>query len=413
MAANRDYTIILGTDSWRLGGVNAVSLNLARGLLAQGIRTKLLITNDPLTKPTFTMPRPVGVEIDELPEIRWRGWPTRWRLLCEYLERCAPCIYIPNADPSFSCASPLLLDSVSIIGILHSDAEYHYEHLRRMGTAWNAVVCVSQEIARNARMMNPDLSPEKIIAISNSVPAPSVFPSQGNRWKPMLQMIYVGRIVQHEKRVFDIPEILSRLASSDVDFTLTVVGSGPDELEFKNRVAQLGLPERVIYAGVRPPDEISKMMTDCDCLLLTSDVEGMPMVVLEAMSVGCIPVATRLPSGIPELIEPGKTGFIVDIGDVDGFANVLKSLAENTAMRRTMARNAWEAVATGPLSYGEFIRKYIALFDQVVAAGGRPPFDRERGPARPHEYLPATTPASIRFRLRKIKQTLMKITTGR
>ena len=115
------------------------------------------------------------------------------------------------------------------------------------------------------------------------------FPSHGKRWKAGLRLIYVGRVVQLQKRVFDIPDILARLVNAGVDFTLTVVGAGADEEEFKERIAQLGLSQRVFHAGVRSQEESARMMAEHDCLLLTSDVEGMPIVILEAMSAGCIP----------------------------------------------------------------------------------------------------------------------------
>jgi glycosyltransferase involved in cell wall biosynthesis len=402
----RDYTVMLGTDSWRLSGVNAVALNLAKGLMARGIKARLLLTHDPITKPAYTMPLPVDVPVDELPEVKWRGWPTRWRFLREHLERLAPCIYLPNADPSFSCASPTLPDSVKVIGILHGNDEFHYEHLRRMGTAWNAVVCVSQEIARKARAMCPGFAPEKIVSIASGVPA-TPEPSAGCRGSNhRLRIIYVGRIVQAQKRVLDIPAILSELEKRGVDFSLTMVGSGPDEKLLRELISERGLASRVTFAGVKSPEDSSRILAEHDCLLLTSEEEGMPMAILEAMSAGCVSVVSRVPSGVPELIQHGRTGFVVDIGNISGFASVLKSLADDRSLRRAVGKSAWEAVSSGPLSFDAFINNYVELFDRVIAAKGRPPFDRQRGPARPPEYLPATTTARIRFGLRKCKHRL-------
>jgi glycosyltransferase involved in cell wall biosynthesis len=104
------------------------------------------------------------------------------------------------------------------------------------------------------------------------------------------------------------------------DALLVLVGLGPLEDELRALARQLGIAERVVFAGSR--DDVFALLPALDVFALSSRFEGLPIALLEAMASGVAPVATRV-GGIPEVITDGRDGVLVDPGDPTGLAAAL------------------------------------------------------------------------------------------
>jgi len=95
------------------------------------------------------------------------------------------------------------------------------------------------------------------------------------------------------------------------------VGHGPLELQLQRQVQAQGLAERVRFLGTR--DDVRSLMGAADLLVVPSVFEGLPLVVLEAMAAGLPVIGTRV-CGTSEAVVHGRTGLLVDVGDVSGLA---------------------------------------------------------------------------------------------
>jgi glycosyltransferase involved in cell wall biosynthesis len=104
------------------------------------------------------------------------------------------------------------------------------------------------------------------------------------------------------------------------DAVLVLVGLGPLEGELRTLARDLGIAERVVFAGSR--DDVFALLPALDVFALSSRFEGLPIALLEAMASGVAPVATRV-GGIPEVITDGRDGVLVDPGDPTGLAAAL------------------------------------------------------------------------------------------
>jgi glycosyltransferase involved in cell wall biosynthesis len=104
------------------------------------------------------------------------------------------------------------------------------------------------------------------------------------------------------------------------DAVLVLVGLGPLEGELRALARDLGIAERVVFAGSR--DDVFALLPALDVFALSSRFEGLPIALLEAMASGVAPVATRV-GGIPEVITDGRDGVLVDPGDPTGLAAAL------------------------------------------------------------------------------------------
>jgi glycosyltransferase involved in cell wall biosynthesis len=116
---------------------------------------------------------------------------------------------------------------------------------------------------------------------------------------------------------------------------LVLVGDGPLRAELEGLAASLGLGAAVLFAGYRSDPE--RFLAAMDVFVLPSRAEAMPLVIPEAWSAGRPVVASRV-GGIPELIEDGKTGLLVEPGDVDGLAARLRRLLADPALAGALGR---------------------------------------------------------------------------
>ena len=103
---------------------------------------------------------------------------------------------------------------------------------------------------------------------------------------------------------------------------LMLVGRGENEPALRRVADQLGIADRVIFAGFHPNP--APFYASADVFVLSSDYEGLPTVLIEALSFGCPIVSTDCPSGPNEILEGGKYGRLVPVGDAEALAAAMK-----------------------------------------------------------------------------------------
>jgi glycosyltransferase involved in cell wall biosynthesis len=160
----------------------------------------------------------------------------------------------------------------------------------------------------------------------------------GDDAKPVV-ILSVGRLV--EKKGTDVLlEALARLPA-DLSWRLVHAGGGPLGKKLARRARQLGIAERVQWRGARTQVELLAEYRAADLFALASrvardgDRDGLPNVLVEAQSQGLACVATRV-SGIPELIDDGTTGLLVEPEAPEKLAQALETLIREPARRRSL-----------------------------------------------------------------------------
>ena len=119
-------------------------------------------------------------------------------------------------------------------------------------------------------------------------------------------------------------------------------------------------------------------MRESHAFVLPSSFEGLPVSVLEAMAQGLVPVASDIRSGLPELIRDGENGFLVALGDTEGFADRLATLALNREGLTQMSAAAYRTIAGGDYSVEKMVKRYLELFcDLTEQPATRPPLAGE------------------------------------
>jgi sulfoquinovosyltransferase len=145
-------------------------------------------------------------------------------------------------------------------------------------------------------------------------------------------VLYVGRIAK-EKRLDDLKAILDRLPPH---FRLALVGKGPYEETLKELFAD---SNRVVFVGPLYGDDLSAAYASADVFCFPSDSETLGFVAMEAMASG-IPVVAARAGGIPDMIEHGTTGYLIPVGDVDAYAELIQKLGDNAELRKRIRQQA-------------------------------------------------------------------------
>ena len=149
-----------------------------------------------------------------------------------------------------------------------------------------------------------------------------------------VRLLAVGRLVP-VKGYGVLLRALSDLLKRGLDVRLTVVGDGPMKQTLAELTLDLGISDRVEWEGAVGQDRTPAYFAAADIFCLPSFQEGLPIVLMEAMLAGKPVIATRI-AGVPELVEEGATGLLVDPGRADKFAEAIGILATESGLRTRM-----------------------------------------------------------------------------
>jgi len=150
------------------------------------------------------------------------------------------------------------------------------------------------------------------------------------------------------------------------DEVLLLAGEGPEGDRLRQQARELGVDSRARFLGTR--EDLPALMNAADGFVLSSVVEGLPMVLLEAAASGVPAVATDA-GGVRECVADGETGFVVPRSDCDALAAAMSRLASLPAQTRARMATAARARAVERFDIdrvvGEWERTYRELLERV------------------------------------------------
>jgi glycosyltransferase involved in cell wall biosynthesis len=163
--------------------------------------------------------------------------------------------------------------------------------------------------------------------------------------------------------VFNDHEVLVRaFAQVDSSARLLLIGDGPTRRDTERLVAELGIAERVEFTGDR--DDVARLLSGVDIFVLASRNDHLPISILEAMRAGLPVIATRV-GGIPELVAPGVTGFLVEPRSIEEMTRALSDLIANKPLRGSMGR-AGRARYERLFSFRRMMERTRAVYGDVL-----------------------------------------------
>lgn len=242
------------------------------------------------------------------------------------------------------CAYLLLLHALGCPVVLHIHGGHFGPFLDGKGTLFHRLLF--RPLIRRCRLVVA-LSQSKFSEISDFLPPVPVEVLHNPCMLPVIESInikekvdtvlFAGRI-EEGKGVFELIQACALLVPSHPSLRLVLAGTG--KVEQCRQVAQnLGLGDRVDLVGWLEGADIQNAYKQADIFCLPSHVEGMPMSLLEAMGQGVPSVATCV-GAIPEILENGEAGLLVEPRNVNALAECLDRLIGDAVLRRRLAAQA-------------------------------------------------------------------------
>lgn len=310
-------------------------------------------------------------------------WPVtdmpeeRARRLAEWVNRASVDAYVLSLSRDVGwLALPSLRPETRTAAVVHSDGPAFYDPLAHYSPFVDAAIGVSREIYDKlpVRCGIPENRTRQIpYGVERLSPRQILDRVQEPRHPNGLQVAYIGRIVQSQKRVLDLPALVSELSRRSVPFTLHLIGDGPDTPRLAKALPPATVGGQIRWWGWLAPTEVRARLTQLDALVLPSEVEGLPLALLEAMAHGVVPVATRIPSGTGELIRDEENGFLAAVGDMGCFAARLEQVHRDPELLPRLRRAAWTTME----AYS--IERMVSAYE-TWASGPAPRAPRPAGP---------------------------------
>ena len=207
----------------------------------------------------------------------------------------------------------------------------------------NGVICISDAVKQHLA----GYLPARTVIVPNGVQKPTCF-WEGNGFPDHPRFLFVGRLT----RLKGLDTALRALGQlKDREWTLDVIGDGPQRAEWEALTAELGLKERVIFHGFR--DDVERWMVSSGCLLFPSYREGMGLVVLQALNVGLPVLASDL-----EPLRPLASGPLVPPGDAEAWRKAIERVLNG----ETASPLSAERLTT----FEETVRRTEAFYREVL-----------------------------------------------
>lgn len=173
--------------------------------------------------------------------------------------------------------------------------------------------------------------------------------------------ISVGRLSEQK----DFPALIrmwKKVVEQYPDWQLEIWGKGEMENALQQQIEELKMEDKVLLKGFTP--EPIQKMSQASMYLLSSKYEGLPLVIVEAMSVGLPVVSYMCPTGPKDIIDDGHTGFLIPNGDEDAFVEKVCKLIADEELRQKMGQEALKASENYRIE--RIAQRWMELFQQLL-----------------------------------------------
>ncbi|HEY7537976.1 MAG TPA: glycosyltransferase family 4 protein [Gaiellaceae bacterium] len=204
---------------------------------------------------------------------------------------------------------------------------------------------------------------------------------------------WIGRMTPI-KRLEDVLLAFRGLRARGVDATLCIVGDGPERDAVERQAHELGIVREILFVGYQR--DVAPYYAFLDAFLLPSGNEGTPVVAIESLAARRPVVATAV-GGVPDVLEDGRHGFLVRVGDVEAMAGALERLARDPELRTRLGTAGRERVLER-YRVDRLVADVDSLYRELLANAGLPLPVPSRPAAGAELDEPGVTPRRARGR---------------
>ena len=362
----KKQTVTLYLPSLRGGGAERVMLNLARGFAEKGHVVDLVLAK---AEGPYLNEVPEGIRVVDLNASRvLKSLPG----LTRYLRKERPAVLLSalnHANIIALWAHKMARVSTKIAISVHSTLSISSQkatsirgrlipHVIRIFYSWaDYIVAVSQGVAEDLAH-HANLPRDMIKVIYNPIITPELLekakellnhPWFNNKGLPVI--LGVGRL----NKAKDFPTLIRafNLVCKQRSVLLLILGEGEERPQLESMISELGLKKEVMLPGF--VDNPFNYMYNSAVLVFSSAWEGLPTALVEAMACGCPVVSTDCPSGPAEILENGKYGLLVPVGDAEALAQNIISVLDKPPDPLSLQQRAAE------FSLDKICRQYLEI----------------------------------------------------
>ncbi len=219
------------------------------------------------------------------------------------------------------------------------------QYLSQKIAAADFLVCISSYTCSQLMNLSPYEQWKKFIVVRLGVDPVLFSPLPAKPDSDSLEILCVARLTP-AKGQHILLDAMERLTTDGRQVRLHIVGGGPDEPSLREHAARLTKPDCVVFEGAVNQDRIRNLYALADVFCLPSFAEGLPVVLMEEMSMSIPCVSTNI-MGIPELIRNQVDGFLVVPGDCAALSEALARLMDDHEMRNRFAANGRTRILDG------------------------------------------------------------------
>ncbi|MCB2189062.1 MAG: glycosyltransferase [Deltaproteobacteria bacterium] len=367
--------VLMLLSSFQTGGMERQALSLALGLRQEGWDSLFaaLDGQGPLREiiaaegfSCFELGKAPGLDM---------GLPGRLARLAR--GQAVDLIHAHNWFAGAYAAGSRAFSRLPVVTTLHGLAHeipFRRRLLRGIGARFsNQTVSVGETIREQA-IARHGLNPARVTTICNGVDCAALAPVAGRREAARQCLglapeewvfLFVGRL----SPIKDLPSLLAaaaELAREGRAHRLVVAGGGEELPRLREQARQQGLEASTLFLGER--NDIPALLAAADALVLPSLSEGISMAILEAMAAG-LPVIACQVGGNPELVQPGRTGYLVPPRRPPELARAMARLMADPAAARALGEHARQ-ICQARFSLEKMAQGYAAVYARALAGRG-------------------------------------------
>jgi glycosyltransferase involved in cell wall biosynthesis len=369
MAQNKKRKVMQVTWSFVAGGAEVYAFTVASGLNPEKYSSLMCALDrggalreeiERLGIPCFVMNRRQGIDL-----------PLMWKLYGLFLRHGVDLVHTHHFTQLFYSALGAKLAGARVIHTEHS-----VDHLKRrslrialrlLSLLCDRVIAIGEDSARALSRAGVPARKLMVICAGVDVARFRACRSESRRALGLQQSDRVASIVarlspekNHQLLLDAFAEVVARVEAAK----LLIVGDGPQREEIRQEIARLGLQKSAFMLGVRR--DLPMILAASDVFVLSSDREGLPIAVLEAMA-AAKPIVTTSVGDLPLIVRHGETGLLVARRDRAALADALTRLLSDDELASRLGKNGRRLVEQN-YSLQKMIERHEAVYQ---GAGGR------------------------------------------
>lgn len=226
--------------------------------------------------------------------------------------------------------------------------------------ASNKITSVSSTVAHELEEYG--LNPDEITVVHNGVDEKAFVPGRERRSSERY-ILYTG-VLRARKGLFDLLQCASCVCKVHNDVSFAICGKGPFLNKLKEKARKMNLQDKVAFLGYVERSRLIQLYQEAEIQAIPSHYEGMPTVLLEAMSCGLPVVATDV-GGNKEVILPGANGFLVPPRSPEKMAKIISRLLDDPLLREKVGRAARKTVLNN-FTWDKIADNVIKCYEDIL-----------------------------------------------